>query len=954
MAGALLALSMSVSLSQAQVVVSSKIDTEGGVLGNIILAVLQANNIKTQDRIQLGATPVVRKAITAGEIDIYPEYTGNGAFFFEKADDPAWKDPKQAYETVKKLDYEANKVVWLTPSPANNTWGIALRQDVAEANKLKTLSDFGKFVSGGGKVVLAASSEFVNSAAALPAFQTAYGFKLGSDQLITLSGGDTAATIAAAANQTNGANAAMVYGTDGGIAPSGLVVLEDDKQVQPVYQPAPIIREAVLKENPRIEEVLKPVFEKLDLVTLQDLNGRVQSGSVMAVLVLSASFLLPFVVVKPNRILQGQGRAFWEALPGSASALLAASLVAAAVLLTLRTSPVLKIAGTLACLILVVLCLGWAADAQLPPGNSYARVAPGSSFWVVLLALMLGASDAIARTKPSPSMRLLLLGVALAALLAVLGSGTLGSVAVMREYAGRADVFWSEILRHATLAFGSMLIAFVIGLPFGVLCYRIGWLRTWALNSLNILQTIPSIALFGLLILPLGWLARHLPGAAELGLGGIGAAPAFVALVLYSLLPVVANTVAGLDNVPRDAKDAARGAGMTDGQRLMAIELPLTLPSLLAAVRIVLVQNIGMATIAALIVFASRYPHQLSGGQQQRVGVARALAAEPKILLMDEPFGALDPVLRRAAQDELLSIQRRFGTTIVIVTHDINEAFHLGDAIAVMDNGKLLQFAAPAELLRYPASPFPPLRVLPRLVLLGLLLTFLGMPDSFAFLFRPLVQANAPAIYNQGSLASLTFQHIRIVLIATALASLLAVILAVLVTRPIGREFLPLARTLVNVGQTFPPVAVLALAVPAFGFGEKPTLIALFLYGLLPIFENTMTALAGVPVAVREAARGNGMTGWQVLRQIEIPLSLPMIVGGIKISVVIGFGTATIGSTVAAKTLGEVIIAGLQSNNLAFVLQGALLVAALAVLVFDVLSQVERMLTTWRDESRAH
>ncbi|AEG56554.1 ABC transporter substrate-binding protein (plasmid) [Sinorhizobium meliloti] len=276
--GAAIALALTTAAAEAEVVVSSKIDTEGGVLGNIILSVLNANDIKTTDRVQLGATPVVRKAIIAGEIDIYPEYTGNAAFFFEKANDPAWKDAAKAYEEAKKLDYDANKIVWLTPSPANNTWAIALRKDIAEKNNLKTLSDFGKFVSGGGKVVLAASSEFVNSAAALPAFQTTYSFKLKPEQLITLSGGDTAATIAAAANQTNGANAAMVYGTDGGIAPSGLVVLEDDKAVQPVYQPAPIIREAVLKENPAIEEILKPVFEKLDLTTLQELNGRVQVG----------------------------------------------------------------------------------------------------------------------------------------------------------------------------------------------------------------------------------------------------------------------------------------------------------------------------------------------------------------------------------------------------------------------------------------------------------------------------------------------------------------------------------------------------------------------------------------------------------------------------------------------------------------------------------------------------
>ncbi len=276
--GTAMAVFLSAAASQAQVVVSSKIDTEGGVLGNIILAVLNANKIETTDRVQLGATPVVRKAITAGEIDIYPEYTGNAAFFFEKAEDPAWKDAAKAYEEAKKLDYDANKIVWLTPSPANNTWAVAVRKDVADEHSLKSFSDFGKYVSSGGKVVLAASSEFVNSAAALPAFQTTYGFTLKPDQLITLSGGDTAATIAAAANQTNGANAAMVYGTDGGIAPSGLVVLEDDKGVQPVYQPAPIIREAVLKQHPEIEALLKPVFEKLDLVTLQDLNGRVQVG----------------------------------------------------------------------------------------------------------------------------------------------------------------------------------------------------------------------------------------------------------------------------------------------------------------------------------------------------------------------------------------------------------------------------------------------------------------------------------------------------------------------------------------------------------------------------------------------------------------------------------------------------------------------------------------------------
>jgi osmoprotectant transport system substrate-binding protein len=262
----------------SQVVVSSKIDTEGGVLGNIILSVLSHNGIDVTDKLQLGATPVVREALVTGAVDIYPEYTGNAAYFFNRADEPIWKDATKAYEEAKKLDLDANQLVWLTPSSANNTWGVAIRKDLANGEKIITFSDFGKYVAGGGEVVLAASSEFVNSAAALPAFQTAYGFTLKPGQLITLSGGDTSATIAAAANQTNNANAAMVYGTDGGIAPSGLVVLEDDKSVQPVYQPAPVIRKATLEKYPQIETLLKPVFEKLDLETLQQLNGRVQVG----------------------------------------------------------------------------------------------------------------------------------------------------------------------------------------------------------------------------------------------------------------------------------------------------------------------------------------------------------------------------------------------------------------------------------------------------------------------------------------------------------------------------------------------------------------------------------------------------------------------------------------------------------------------------------------------------
>ena len=258
--------------------VSSKIDTEGGLLGNMILLALQDAGLPVQDRLQLGGTPIMRDAITSGQIDIYPEYTANGAFFFNEADSEVWKDAQAGFDRVSELDMEQNEIVWLKPSPANNTWAIALRQDVATENGLETMSQMGEWITGGGAIKLAASTEFVTSAAALPAFQEAYGFALTPDQLVQLSGGDTAATIAAAAQQTSDVNAAMVYGTDGGIAPAGLVVMADDQGVQPVYQPAPIIRAEVLEAHPEIRDILAPIFESLDLETLQELNGRIQIG----------------------------------------------------------------------------------------------------------------------------------------------------------------------------------------------------------------------------------------------------------------------------------------------------------------------------------------------------------------------------------------------------------------------------------------------------------------------------------------------------------------------------------------------------------------------------------------------------------------------------------------------------------------------------------------------------
>ena len=259
----------------APVRVASKIDTEGALLGQLIIRTLEAHGIKTENKLQLGNTKIVRTALLAGEIDLYPEYTGNGAFFLSDEKNPAWKNLQAGYNRIKLMDFERNRLIWLQPAPANNTWAIALRQDLARTHKLASLADLGKYLAGGGKLKLAASAEFVERPDALPAFQAAYGFKLRQDQLLTLAGGDTAVTLKAAAEQTSGVNAAMAYGTDGPVAALGLVILDDPLGVQPVYAPAPVIRLEVLDRQPKIASVLSPVFKALDSSTLQGLNAQI-------------------------------------------------------------------------------------------------------------------------------------------------------------------------------------------------------------------------------------------------------------------------------------------------------------------------------------------------------------------------------------------------------------------------------------------------------------------------------------------------------------------------------------------------------------------------------------------------------------------------------------------------------------------------------------------------------
>jgi osmoprotectant transport system permease protein len=224
-----------------------------------------------------------------------------------------------------------------------------------------------------------------------------------------------------------------------------------------------------------------------------------------------------------------------------------------------------------------------------------------------------------------------------------------------------------------------------------------------------------------------------------------------------------------------------------------------------------------------------------------------------------------------------------------------------------------------------------------------LLFLLLGMP-----LLRPIFAAAFPAttppIYGNDSFLALFLSHAEYVALSSLAAALIGVGLGIVATRSWGAEFRPLLEALATIGQTFPPVAVLALAVPAFGYGPAPTMIALTLYGILPILKNTLAALGSVPAAVREAGEAMGLTRFQLLRNVELPLAASTILAGIRISVIINIGTAAIGSTVGAVTLGNPIIGGLVNGKVAYAIQGALVVGVFAIVTDLLFERLDRRL----------
>lgn len=357
-------------------------------------------------------------------------------------------------------------------------------------------------------------------------------------------------------------------------------------------------------------------------------------GAVLTTLGAASLIFLPFVVFKANRIVPGDPRGLFEVLPAWGAWSTFFVLVAIGLVSLTLAAARIRFLVALIGIVIVAFAVATAADLLTPASNKVVRVAAGSGFWVLLVTLGLMATDALTRMRPGPALRVAFLAAFIAIVLLAIAHGTFDNLSVMREYAVNADRFAQEVRRHIYLALGSLTAAAIVAVPIGILCHRVPRLRPGIQGTLNIVQTIPAIALFGILMAPL----------AALGVGGIGAAPAAVALFLYSLLPIVVNTVAGLKRVSRSAVEAARGMGMTDWQVLTSIELPLALPVIVTGIRIVLVQNIGLVTIAALIGGGGLGAFVFQGIGQTAIDLV-LLGAIPIVVLAFSAAVALDAIV---------------------------------------------------------------------------------------------------------------------------------------------------------------------------------------------------------------------------------------------------------------------------------------------------------------------
>jgi osmoprotectant transport system permease protein len=322
----------------------------------------------------------------------------------------------------------------------------------------------------------------------------------------------------------------------------------------------------------------------------------------LTLLMLVSLWAWPLLTWAPNRLLTGQGLPWAGLLTGARPLIwLPGLLLACAWRLPPGRALWLATALASAALLAGLLWLAGVVAAEQAARAPFGRTAFGAAFWCLALLAWLAAAHCLTRLLPRRAWRSLAHLALWTPLAVLLASGRLDQLSVLREYANRQDVFDEALWRHLQILLATLLPAVAAGWPLGVLAFRRPAWRGPLFTVLNIIQTVPSIALFGLLIAPLAWLAQSVPALARAGVGGVGLAPAVIALTLYALLPVARSTMAGLEQVPAAVVEAAAGMGLTRRQILLHVELPLALPVFLAGLRITAVQTVGMAAVAALI-----------------------------------------------------------------------------------------------------------------------------------------------------------------------------------------------------------------------------------------------------------------------------------------------------------------------------------------------------------------
>lgn len=322
----------------------------------------------------------------------------------------------------------------------------------------------------------------------------------------------------------------------------------------------------------------------------------------LLVLLTMAAAALPFISYAPNRLVSGEGRQLWELWPDFVWGLAVVFLLLLALcFIPGNAGNVLTLMVVQLLLIAALIAAGKTATWLAQTGSPLARTSLGSGFWLGLGLMLLALSDAIRRLTARPLWRWLLHMQIATVPVVLLMTGMFNDLSLLKEYANRQDVFDDALAQHLTILLGTVLPALLIGIPLGIWCAFSTSRQGPVFAVLNIIQTIPSVALFGLLIAPLAGLVQHFPWLGELGIAGTGLAPALIALVLYALLPLVRGVVAGLNQVPRDVLESARAMGMSPRQRFCAVQFPLALPVFLRSLRVVMVQTVGMAVIAALI-----------------------------------------------------------------------------------------------------------------------------------------------------------------------------------------------------------------------------------------------------------------------------------------------------------------------------------------------------------------